>query len=115
MKKIVYLFVGIFFCYLMVSCDSKQDPINELNNLAEEIEANGNNYTEEDWNNISNEIEEIDSELEKYQYTDEEQKEIGRLKAKLSYDIAIKYGTKKAKQLFNQAFGAADFFSDESK
>lgn len=115
MKKIVCLFVCAVFCCLMISCNSKQDPIKELNNIAEEIEANSNNYTEEDWNNISNEIEEINSELEKYQYTDEEQKEIGRLKAKISYEITIKYGTQKAKQLFNEAIGAANFFSDGSK
>lgn len=66
----------------MMSCHSKQTPINRLEELAEEVQQNASDYTEEDWQSAANEIELIEVEIEQYEdeYTDEELKEIGRLK-----------------------------------
>ena len=50
--------------------------------LTEDVKANYNDYTEEDWKSFTQEYELITQELEEYrdQYSDEEKKEIGRLK-----------------------------------
>lgn len=76
-----YLLCSI--CVLcMIACNSKQTPINRLEELAEEVQQNASDYTEEDWQSAANEIELIEVEIEQYEdeYTDEELKEIGRLK-----------------------------------
>lgn len=65
---------------VFTSCETSQAPINELTSLLEKIDNNSENYSEEDWNNITNEFTEIEEELTKYEYTDEELKEIGRIK-----------------------------------
>ena len=65
-----------------MGCHSKQTPINRLENLTEELRNGAPNYTEEDWRASAEELEMIETEIEQYksQYTDEELKEIGRLK-----------------------------------
>lgn len=66
----------------MTSCHSKRTPINRLENLTTEIQNKASDYTAEDWNAVADELEVIESEIEQYkdEYTDEELKEIGRLK-----------------------------------
>ena len=66
----------------MIACNSKQTPINSLEELSEELQANASHYTEEDWKTTADELELIESDIEQYkeEYTDEELKEIGRLK-----------------------------------
>lgn len=48
--------------------------------LLDKINNNSENYYEKDRKNITNEFTEIEEELTKYEYTDEELKEIGRIK-----------------------------------
>lgn len=66
----------------MMSCHSKQTPINRLEALIEDVQQNAYEYTEENWQSTADEIELIECEIEQYkdEYTDEELKEIGRLK-----------------------------------
>lgn len=65
-----------------MSCNSKQTPMNRLANLTEEIQKNAQDYTEEDWKAFAEELELIENDMDQYmsEYTDEELKEIGRLK-----------------------------------
>jgi hypothetical protein len=65
-----------------VAHDSSQSAINDLEVLLQEIETNYQTYTEEDWENMSLSYSAIEEELAKHEYTDEELKEIGRLKGK---------------------------------
>lgn len=53
--------VLLAFATLLFSCSSKQTPINELSDLAEEISENGNNYSDEEW---SGAMEELNDSLE---------------------------------------------------
>lgn len=46
----------------------------------DKINNNSENYYEKDRKNITNEFTEVEEELTKYEYTDEELKEIGRIK-----------------------------------
>ena len=89
MNKIKFLTSFILCAMLslcMMSCHSKQTPINRLEALAEDVQQNASEYTEEDWQSTANEIELIENEIEQFKagknfeirFT--ELKEIGRLK-----------------------------------
>lgn len=81
-KRFTSIILCIICVLFMISCNSKQTPINNLVELAEELQTNASEYTEEDWQTTADELELIENEIEQYksEYTDEELKEIGRLK-----------------------------------
>jgi hypothetical protein len=79
----LFLTVVTFVMLLgMISCDSSQSAIRDLEVLLNEIEANYQSYSEEDWENMSLSYSAIEEELAKHEYTDEELKEIGRMKGR---------------------------------
>jgi hypothetical protein len=82
MKKYLFICLTFALVFSFTSCDSSQSAINDLEVLLQEIETNYQTYTEEDWENISLSYSAIEEELAKHEYTDEELKEIGRLKGK---------------------------------
>lgn len=102
---------------LLTSCHSKNDPVNELNALTEQLSEDTSDYTEEDWETVGNQLEVIDAEIEQYrdQYTDEEMKEIGRLKGKCAGLIAKKAmnsATQKLEDISKQAEGMIEGFME---
>ena len=111
MKKGLFIIL-VCLTALMFSCNSKQSPINELSDLAEEISENGNNYSDEDWEAAADQFEGITEELEGYNYSDEEQKEISKLKARVCFLFGSKYGKNKIKQFFNEMSGAMEELND---
>ncbi len=111
MKKGLFIIL-VCLTALISSCSSKQTPINELSDLAEEISENGNNYTDEDWESAVEQFEGITEELEDYKYSDEEQKEIGKLKARVCFLFGSKYGKNKLKQFFNELSGVMEELND---
>lgn len=82
MKKYLFICLTFALVFSFTSCDSSQSAINDLEVLLQEIETNYQTYTEEDWENMSLSYSAIEEELTKHEYTDEELKEIGRLKGK---------------------------------
>lgn len=82
MKKYLFICLTFALVFSFTSCDSSQSAINDLEVLLHEIETNYQTYTEEDWENMSLSYSAIEEELAKHEYTDEELKEIGRLKGK---------------------------------
>ena len=79
----LFLTIVIFVMLLgMISCDSSQSAIRDLEVLLNEIETNYQSYSEEDWENMSLSYSAIEEELAKHEYTDEELKEIGRMKGR---------------------------------
>lgn len=82
MKKFLFICLTFALVFSFTSCDSSQSAINDLEALLHEIETNYQSYTEEDWENMSMSYSAIEEELTKHEYTDEELKEIGRLKGK---------------------------------
>ncbi|WP_418553610.1 hypothetical protein [Prevotella sp.] len=74
------LIVLIFFCFY--SCKDKETPIGELEEISIDLKNNSNTYNEEDWLTVTNKLNEVENELEKYkpEYTDEELEKIGYLK-----------------------------------
>lgn len=82
MKKYLFICLTFALAFSFTACDSSQTAINDLETLLHEIETNYQSYTEEDWENMSLSYSAIEEELAKHEYTDEELKEIGRLKGK---------------------------------
>ena len=82
MKKLLLICLAFILLMGITSCDSSQSAIKDLEVLLNEIEENYQSYTEEDWEAMSLSFSAIEEELAKYEYTDEELKEIGRLKGK---------------------------------
>lgn len=82
MKKYLFICLTFALVFSFTACDSSQTAINDLETLLHEIETNYQSYTEEDWENMSMSYSAIEEELAKHEYTDEELKEIGRLKGK---------------------------------
>lgn len=101
---------------LLTACHSKNDPVNELNALTEQLSEDTSEYTEEDWETVSSQLEMIDAEIQQYrdQYTDEEMKEIGRLKGKcagLMAKKAMDSATQKLEDFSKQAQGMIEGFT----
>lgn len=98
MKK--YLFAVVALAMLS-ACSNKQEPIDELEDLCEQISQEGDKFSEEDWDETSAKLEEIDSELDEHadEYTAEERREIMRLKGKIAAQSAKKTMKKWAEQL----------------
>ena len=79
MKKI---FLLIVFTLGLVACNSKQTPMGDLADLTEKIQNESAEYSQEDWEQAAQKYEMIEQELSEFmtEYSDEELKEIGRLK-----------------------------------
>ena len=85
MKKLCKIFTELLFISIFIvalSCNSKQDAISQLETLCEELQENGDKYTIDDWDAAIAEMNDIDDMIKQYQseYSEEELKEIGRLK-----------------------------------
>lgn len=81
MKNALFTLVALLFLGF-VSCDSSQSAVRDLEMLLNEIEANYQSYSEEDWEDMLMSYSAIEEELAKHEYTDEELKEIGRIKGR---------------------------------
>ena len=94
MKKIAFL-LSLFAVALFTSCDKRQSAIDDLESFSEELKENASEYTNEDWEEAGNQYQMLVEQVDQYEYTDEELKEIGKFKAR-----CIKYMSKGAiKQL----------------
>ena len=103
--------MSLVFC--LVACSTKQEPIRDLSALAEEVQTNGSNYSENDWSVIAQELDAIERKMEQYkgEYTDEEIKEIGRLKGILLAHYT-KYSVKSIKKGVENAMKEAEGLID---
>ena len=61
------LFIAAITLMLMLSCNTKQKPIDQLTDLAEDLKADSKDYTEQDWQEVDKRLEQINLELDKYQ------------------------------------------------
>lgn len=66
----------------MISCSNKQSAVDDLRDLSVELQDNSENYDSNDWQEVAEKYAKIEKDLNKYEYTDEELKEIGRLKGR---------------------------------
>lgn len=85
MKKHFFKLLLLILMLFAIGCTSpEQRRINDLSALAEDIEQNGQYYSQDDWEAIAESYEELEEELAEYSqfYTPEQRREIGRLKAR---------------------------------
>ena len=84
MNKFCGSIIILLTAFLIASCDSKETPVNELDDLTEEISENSKEYSDEDWEEATLQYQQIEADLEKHhsEYTDAELKEIGKKKGK---------------------------------
>lgn len=81
MKKIAFL-LSLFAVALFTSCDKRQSAINDLENLSEELKENSSDYNSQNWEEANEQYQLLVEKIDQYEYTDEELKEIGRIKAR---------------------------------
>lgn len=81
------------------SCNNKNTPIHDLEELCEDLKQNSKDYSDDDWAAISQSLDNINNEIDEHrsEYTDEEMKEIGRLKG-ICGAYLMKYAAKNASQ-----------------
>ena len=91
----------LFSILILVSCSSKQDPIQDLEALSRDLSENCETYSQSDWENVAIRYSNIENELQKYEYTDEELKQIGKLKAKCVKAIVHSSGNIIKSQIHN--------------
>lgn len=81
MKKLFVLLLAS--AALLSACKSDKDSAKEsLNALYEDVQANGDSYTDADWHKFLVEYQRTDSILGCCELTDEERQEVGRVKGK---------------------------------
>jgi len=70
----------IVACAVLLSCSiGRQNPIEQLEKLTEDIRVNHKDYTVADWKQAYARYEQIVSEMEEYNYSSEEMKRVGEL------------------------------------
>lgn len=109
------LATAFFAVVLCCSCSSKQGPINDLEDLAFELEENSEDYSQSDWEEAAIRYSEIEEQMEQYEYTDEELRQVGKLKAKCLKSIAKSSGKILREQIHSvqmQLQGAFDEIED---
>lgn len=115
MNKLFFTCVSFLMLFCLSSCDPSQSAIKDLESLTNDIEANSQSYTEEDWQNVDNSFTAIETELSKHEYTDEELKEIGRLKGRymaLRAKQSVKDFEKQVKDISKEIEGGIEGFID---
>ena len=80
--------------FLLSACDKKQIAIDNLSDFVDKVEKRAPTYTDEDWDKVDIEYEDIISEIESYQYSDEEKQHIARLTGKYA-GIKTRYSVNK--------------------
>ena len=113
MKKIITICLGLILVLGMNSCESPRSAVRELESFLYELETNYLSYTEEDWRIAAETYIAIEEKLAQYEYTDEELKEIGRLKGRcigmMAKKVTIDY-KKKFDDITKEIEGAIEGF-----
>ena len=76
----VKLVAMLLLCLFLFSCSvGKQNPIDQLEKLTEDIREHHEEYSAADWKKAYARYEQIAADMENYQYTKEEAEKIGQL------------------------------------
>ncbi len=104
-KKYFKIGVLLISCSLfLAACNQEQSVINDYASLVEEVETDGGNFSEQDWEDFTLRCEEVDEDMQKYTFTKEQQQELRKLQGRMAAAI----GKHSAKLLKNAAKDAAE-------
>ena len=85
MKKFAKISLALIISCCMVSCANRAErAINELEDIIERVEENYMVYTEKDWEEVFEEVDELTEKYADVKYTQTQWKKIQRLNSKLS-------------------------------
>lgn len=118
MNKFNVFLAAVAFSLGFSSCETSKTPVEHLSSLVEKVEDRYDEFTEKDWENIASEYEKIEEELSKYDYTEEELKEIGKMKGKVLAKMAKSAAKDFSKQIEDwskQIEGGLEGFFEELK
>ncbi len=102
MKKFIVFLMSMAIAFALVSCSSSsQALIEQLDDLATELSEDSDGFSDEDWDKAMAKLSEIEENMQQYEYTDEELKEIGRLTAQCLKSFARSSATIMKGQLHN--------------
>ena len=91
-----FLIVPVLFVisvFILTSCDKQQGVIEDYTALVEEIETDGENFTEQDWEDFSQRCENVETEMQQYSFDKEQKKEIRKLQGRMAAAIGKHSGT----------------------
>lgn len=120
MNKIYSSIIILLTSLFISSCNSKETPINNLDDLTEEIAENNEEYSDADWQDAALQYEQIEADLEEHrsEYSDEELQEIGKKKGKCLVFFA-KHASKDFKEnmkdAVNEVAGILEGFTEGLK
>ena len=90
LKRISRCFgIGVLM-FALVACNPGQTKLDELEKLVTEAETEYESYNKEDWQGVEEAYDALLVEMEKYDYSSEEHRKIGKLKGKFEA-IQMKY------------------------
>ena len=78
----IYFLILLVMSIAFTSCDKRQSAINNLENFSEELKENSSDYSSQDWEEANEQYQLLVEQIDQYEYTDEELKEIGKIKAR---------------------------------
>ncbi len=114
-----------FFCLVLIafaflSCKSRQDPVDELKQLVEEVQTYRGQFSDADWELIDARHEAITTEIANYttEYTPEESRYIGQLEGRYLYyygQYAAKQTGTMLRNLFHETRGVLEGVVDEAE
>lgn len=91
-----FLIVPVLFVisvFILTSCDKQQGVIEDYTALVEEIETDGENFTEQDWEDFSQRCENVETEMQQYSFDKEQKKELRKLQGRMAAAIGKHGGT----------------------
>lgn len=113
-KSILFL-LGCACCILSSCLSPKERAFNHFYELYEDVSANSNYYTSEDWEYFIKDYVETDSILSTYELTPEEQKEVNELRGKCSVYIFKEAAKEVGTELLNLFGGFGDYLNGVSE
>lgn len=91
MNRLNKLAITTFFLFVILfvftACDRKQRALDNLKEFVEKVEKNAPELTDDEWKEVNKEYDDLMVEIDKYDYSLEESKQIGELQGRL---MAIK-------------------------
>jgi len=92
MKHYIRTFLFALMAVMILgSCKSKEEKaLDQLQNMTEKIQKNGDNFTQEDWKKLYEEYSALHNKIlnEKYNFTDEQMRELGKAEGTLGKAFA---------------------------
>ena len=79
-KPLIQALLIAILSLVLTACNKQEQAIDDLRSFSEQLKEESADYTEEDWQQAGEQYQLLIENIDQYEYTDDQQKEIGRLK-----------------------------------